>query len=156
MFSGTRSYNLMNHFHDEDKLAPGPGPRTPMPFQLDRLYRMVPVTLSSLCVHSHITSLMMLRPSSDIFLVWSIASCLKFNYYRTSYFQSLEGTAVTSVDDQLRPGFLILSLQFLHLSSCLTTKKGWSLILHWTVTREKETKVKMPLRYYANISYYHF
>lgn len=64
----------------------------------------------------------MLIPPGDIFLLWSIASCLKFNYQRTTYFQSLQGTSVTCMDYQPRPGFLILSLQCFQLSCCLTTK----------------------------------
>lgn len=93
----------------------------------------------SLCSHWHITSLTMLIPPSDISLVWSIASCLKFNYQRTTYFQSLQGTSVTSMDYQPRPGFLILSLQCFPLSCCLAIKRGSPHILHGRKTSQAHT-----------------
>lgn len=66
----------------------------------------------------------MLIPSGDTSLLWSIASCLKFNYQRTTYFQSLQGTPVTSMDRNPRPGPLIPSLKGfqLHLAASPSNK----------------------------------
>lgn len=91
----------------------------------------------------------MLIPPSDISPVWSIASCLKFNDQRTTYFQSLQGTSLTSMDYQPRPGFLILSLQWCPLSCCLIIKQGgWPHTLHGRRTRQAAES--------TDRCYYHF
>lgn len=124
--------NLMNHLYNEDKPAIGQAWT-----ELDRLCRTSSVTLSSLCSRWHIISLTMLIPSDDTSLLWSIASCLKFNYQRTTYFQSLQGAPVTSMDCKLRPGSLILSLQCFQLHPAASPSNRMIPYASWGCYRRK-------------------